>query len=116
MSVVVPIDSLRHIQDSGIEHAIVLIYSDHCGWCQAFKKEKDGNPPIYSSTASRFPEFSFFELPVDKMPKDEKVTVSKRCGEGVPLTIYMKDGKYVDSLKGYANKTEFADWLNKLSV
>ena len=50
------------------------------------------------------------------MPKDEKVTVSKRCGEGVPLTIYMKDGKYVDSLKGYANKTEFADWLNKLSV
>jgi thioredoxin-like negative regulator of GroEL len=103
------IDSLKKIQDKGVEHAIVLIHSKKCHHCVQYK-------PVYENVSSSFPEFTFYCAEAENLPDDEISAIKNKTGPGVPVTIYMKDGKYVDAKKGNVDEGILKNWLNDIPL
>jgi hypothetical protein len=72
--------------------------------------------PTYKDVSENYPEFYFFELESSHLPDDERSAVLKKCGGGVPCTIYMVDGRYKANVKGNISPQSFKDWLDELEV
>lgn len=97
-----------------------------CGWCNKFK-------PIYNEVAAEY-GLDIYYLDSDNINSTEYskilksgLTIPAKCarkkveqplsdGFGTPLTLFTKDGKTIDCISGYVNKTRLISTLKQVGL
>ena len=100
---------LKHINDvaefdAAIKEGIVLVdfFATWCGPCRMLS-------PLLEEIAEENPDLTILKIDVDEVSE-----LAMRYGiQAIPTLMLFKDGKHIETRKGYQNKNQLVAFINQ---